>query len=39
MIEDKIGLKLATSPEVDPQLFGAVGAALFAKRNLEKQKK
>jgi predicted CoA-substrate-specific enzyme activase len=39
MIEDKIELKLATSPEVDPQQFGAVGAALFAKRNLERQKK
>jgi len=39
MIEDKIGLKLATSSSVDPQLFGALGAALFAKRNLERQKK
>src|SRR3990167_1990399 len=39
MIEDKVGLKLAASPEVDPQQFGAVGAALFAKRALERQKK
>jgi (R)-2-hydroxyacyl-CoA dehydratese activating ATPase len=39
MIEDKVGLKLYSSPAVDPQLFGALGAALFAKRALERQKK
>jgi predicted CoA-substrate-specific enzyme activase len=37
MIEDKIGLKLTSSPDVDPQLFGAVGAAIFAVKALEKK--
>lgn len=38
MIEDKLGMPLASSA-VDPQLLGAVGAALFAARILEKKKK
>ena len=39
MIEDKIGLKLTVSPDVDPQLFGAVGAAVFAVKAMQKQAK
>lgn len=38
MIEDKIGIKLTISPDVDPQLFGAVGAAIFAIKALQKKK-
>ncbi|MBI2877769.1 MAG: hypothetical protein HYY20_12920, partial [Candidatus Tectomicrobia bacterium] len=38
MIEDKLGMPLASST-VDPQLLGAVGAAIFAGRLLEKRKK
>lgn len=39
MIEDKIGMQLTKSPDVDPQLFGAVGAAIFAVKAMQKKKK
>ena len=34
-IEQELGLKTLTPPE--PQILGALGAAVFAKRELEKQ--
>ncbi len=38
MIEGKIGFKLNTSLGVDPQLFGAVGEAIFAAKALQEEK-
>ena len=38
-IEDELGVKGLTNPKNDPQLAGAVGAALFAKAMVDKTKK
>ena len=37
-IEDELKLK-APEPKIDPQLAGAIGAALFAKALIEKERK